>query len=429
MAVAPKTKVFSQLIILLVLSTCLQNVLFFPYFENKIQITEIIFPFVLLFFPTSYFTQVSFSKSEKIFLIFLFSYLALNILSSFISSSNASMLESFGRVYLGFLFLLLILYFSNMQPSVISKTVPRIFFSLGWVLSVLSLSGYILLLFNIENRFVYSFSEYPYLGTIYRLNGPTFTPSMLITILSICLIFSINSFSVLPYKKLLRIILLLLIILATLLTFSKTLLLVFWGVFIIFYSRHFILSTKVLIVTLLPILAFLFFATHFILAKPNTEQYDNYLKTNFISSNVAFKIGETEALETCYFLNKRLALDLVSIYPLLGIGAGNFNEEVEKRKSENRYPPNFLTYDPHSTYFGALAETGILGFSALILLFGYFLVSYANIQRIRSDSFFQSIFILLVIFFSEAISTDIMNFRHFWVLLAIAFSYKYQLTS
>ncbi len=421
-----KKEVFTKLILLLIVSTGLQNVLFFPYIGNKIQLTEILFPITLLFLPLSYFKRFSFLKSERTLLLFLVLYLLLNILSSSLSLSNSSLLESAGRVYLVALFLMLFLHLAQMSPSEISTVIPRIFFLLGWSLSLLSLSGYVLLWFNIKNKFVYSFAEYPYLGTIYRLNGPTFTPSMLVTILSVCLIFSLNGFSVLPYKKSVRILLISIIVLACCLTFSKTLLLIFWGVLVILYNRYFKLNRIVLIGTILPVITLLFFATHFVMVKPNTDQYKNYIKTNFISSDVAFKIGEKEALKTCYYLNKKIAIDLVSTHPLLGIGTGNFNDEVEKRKSQNRYPSNFLSYDPHSTYFGALAETGVLGFVTLLLVMGFFMVAYSDIKKISTDSFYQSVFILLVIFYCEAISTDIMNFRHLWVLLAIAFSYRHK---
>ncbi len=422
-----KSKIFNQLVLLLIVSTGLQNVLFLSHIGNKIQFTEIIFPITLLLFPLLYYKQLAFSKSEKIFLLLLLSYLFINFLSSFLSSSNSSLLESFGRVYLAVFFMMLFFYFANMSPTEMSTVIPRIFFFLGWSLSLLSLSGYVLLWLGIQNKFVYSFSEYPYLGTIYRLNGPTFTPSMLVTILSVCFIFSVNGFSVLPYKKWVRVLLLLFIVVACFLTFSKTLLLIFWGTFVISYSRYNKLNKKIIIVTLLPVILFLFLATHFVLAKPNTEQYNGYIKTNFISSEAAFKIGKIEALETCYYLNKRIAVEVALKHPLLGIGAGNFNDEVEKRKSENKYPSNFLSYDPHSTYFGALAENGFLGFAALMILLGFLLLAYSDTKLINSNSFYQSIFILLVIFYCEAISTDIMNFRHLWVLFAIAFGYRHKL--
>jgi len=410
---------------MLICSTCFQDLISLPYFGNKIQLTEILFPFAVLFFPFSELKRIRFSKKEIIFFLLLFFYLLINVISSLNSLISASIFESFGRIYLALLFLLLIVFFTMIIQVRMNSIVSQVFFHMGWGLSLLSLSGYVLLYFNIENPFVYKFEEYPYLGTVYRLRGPTFTPSMLITILSCCLIFSVNGYKTLPFRKSIRNLLIGLIIIACLLTFSKTLILICWGLGIWLWNRHFRLSWFVILSSIIPVIAFLFITTHYVFARPGSEQYRKYIATNFVSRKVAFKIGNTDALETCYLLNKKIALELTGQNYFLGIGAGNFNNEIDKRKQEGNYPVNFLSYDPHSTYFGSLAENGIPGFIAMSGVLILILLGYIKLQSIKSDPFFQSIFALLVIFYVEAISTDIMNFRHFWVLLAIAFAYMH----
>lgn len=180
-------RIFGILALLLISSTCFQDLISLPYFGNKVQLTEILFPFALLFFPFSELKGIRFSKKEITFFLFLFFYLAINIISSLSSSSPASIIESFGRIYLALLFLLLVGFFTMTILDRMNSMMSQVFFHMGWGLSLLSLSGYVLLYFNIENPFVYKFQEYPYLGTVYRLRGPTFTPSMLITILRSCL--------------------------------------------------------------------------------------------------------------------------------------------------------------------------------------------------------------------------------------------------
>ena len=77
--------------------------------------------------------------------------------------------------------------------------------------------------------------------------------------------------------------------------------------------------------------------------------------------------------------------------------------------------PNF---DPHCTYLGFFSENGI--FATFILIFFLIYIFYLFYHNsINNDHNF----ILLVIFISfliEAISTDILNYRHFWFFLAIA---------
>jgi O-antigen ligase len=75
-------------------------------------------------------------------------------------------------------------------------------------------------------------------------------------------------------------------------------------------------------------------------------------------------------------------------------------------------------------YFGTLAENGLLG---LIVLGGiiYFVVKYSR-RILNNQSANQymlaclpSIFIVIGI---EAIATDVMNFRHYWILLILLVS-------
>ena len=105
-----------------------------------------------------------------------------------------------------------------------------------------------------------------------------------------------------------------------------------------------------------------------------------------------------------------------------------FNNEVEKQKDLGVVSPFIQSYDPHSTYLGALAETGITGLLALV---GFLLVVYAKLTSITSmktDSRYLVFIILFTCFLIEAISTDIMNFRHFWVMLAVIFAYLFHST-
>lgn len=84
-------------------------------------------------------------------------------------------------------------------------------------------------------------------------------------------------------------------------------------------------------------------------------------------------------VEATYAIFKRpllhqAALTMFSERPFLGIGPGAFSNEVYRRQVEagSHWGGLRVTtpWDPHSTYLGALAETGLLGFSSLMLILG-----------------------------------------------------------
>ena len=104
--------------------------------------------------------------------------------------------------------------------------------------------------------------------------------------------------------------------------------------------------------------------------------------------------------------------------PLFGIGPGNYNQYISELKEVGLHPLNFPNWDPHSTYFGVLAENGIFGLISLVGIFS--LIIYKLLKHYPSQNIYNyalaSIIVGLLI---DGISLDIMKFRHLWVLIAI----------
>jgi hypothetical protein len=76
------------------------------------------------------------------------------------------------------------------------------------------------------------------------------------------------------------------------------------------------------------------------------------------------------------------ALAVFQDRPLIGVGYGVFGETVERNPSRyiRYYRDAISVYTPHNSYLGTLAETGILGLFAFILMFGT-VFSYAGVVR------------------------------------------------
>jgi hypothetical protein len=97
--------------------------------------------------------------------------------------------------------------------------------------------------------------DYPYFGTVYRAQGFTHTPAMLVSLLSFTGIIAATEIEQNALSRRTNIALVLMII-AAILTFSRSVTFLFWGLFLVFvfkkwgYSRKIFLSTALLLMVL-----------------------------------------------------------------------------------------------------------------------------------------------------------------------------------
>lgn len=138
-----------------------------------------------------------------------------------------------------------------------------------------------------------------------------------------------------------------------------------------------------------------------------------------------------------YFHLYKAALRMMRQHPFLGVGPGMFNENLLQNVDWNS-PDLILAHryrgletwqkksDPHSTYLGWGAETGVFGLAALIFLLSNYFIKFKNMQRlsINRDMYnFSSCCIAgLIGFLINACYIDILTMRHFWFFLAIGVS-------
>jgi O-antigen ligase len=158
---------------------------------------------------------------------------------------------------------------------------------------------------------------------------------------------------------------------------------------------------------------------------------DNIGKNIGISANYGYSI---------HYLLPAVSLNMFKKHPFVGVGLGTYNrnfkdfvdwEWLKTSFGFEAYPgyvelvkEKKLNFDPHSVFLGTLAETGLLGFCALI----YFLVTYAVtlVGRFRRSSHFTfdnilsgCIWACFIGFILNALTLDILSMRHFWLMLAI----------
>lgn len=158
---------------------------------------------------------------------------------------------------------------------------------------------------------------------------------------------------------------------------------------------------------------------------------DNIGKNIGISVNYGYSV---------HYLLPAVSLKMFKKHPFIGIGLGTYNrsfkdyvdwEWLKTSFGFEAYPGYIelvkekrLNFDPHSVFFGTLAETGLIGFCALV----YFLATYALtlLKRFRKNGYFSFDNILsgcvlacFIGFILNALTLDILSMRHFWFMLAI----------
>lgn len=317
------------------------------------------------------------------------------------------MKEFIGTLYLATLYLCFKYIFSAFGLSFSDKSIRL----LGLAAALTGLSGWMLHTVGIDNP-TGLVRDYPYFGRVFRLQGFTPTPAFFYNIVGFVFIY-VWTAGRQQFSRFVHYGLLILLGFALILTLSKSLLLT--AAIILFYEA--LKRRKYLKVAGFAAAFFLLFfmqiATHFLFVSCTAAAREESLQDDMYVSNVPiYRSGDFCILETNYLLYKRSALICAARNFPLGVGLGQHTHFLQKLAEEPAYAEKYRgqSGDTHSTYTGMLCETGFLGFVAVVFIF--FLL-FKNSARLLPSFWWVALFFAL-----EAVNTDIMNFRHFWIFIA-----------
>ena len=119
-----------------------------------------------------------------------------------------------------------------------------------------------------------------------------------------------------------------------------------------------------------------------------------------------------------YWLLKELAWEAFLRKPVQGVGLGSFHNETRRAAAEGRVPAEYREIDPHSTWLGRLAETGLMGTLALAFLWvgmlrhAYRLAAAGGPPADVAVALAAGLVALLV----NSPNVDVMNFRFVWLV-------------
>jgi len=407
-------KMFILLLCLYIIAIPFQKIIWLPIVNDKIQIPEIIFVIlILLFIPKlkwADWKNIKMTTLDKAIML----WFLIGTINLFIHFNVTTFLELSGQFYLFCLYFLIQFIFFNSQAKEIELFLAKAFITQLAIIIITLFIGLTLLTQDINIGVFQIFYSYPYFGDLYRLKVLTNEPVMLVSILSIpfWIITAIINGKIKTNSINKRALILLIIIIGLMLlgTYGKSL--PFILAILILYFNTLVKNKKIKFVSLFA--SFLIISsillTHIIVTqKPFREKEVYGLAIPFL------KIDNYYLYKSWYFVQKDNALKEFIEHPYFGCGGGNLLNVINLKYKKMEETISRPAYDPLSTYTGILAEYGISGF--LTLLFLMFTI-YKEVIRLPDSNGLKWIFICSFSYFMlEAISTDIQNFRHIWILL------------
>lgn len=429
----------SILMKLYILSLSFLTIFDLPIVGAKIQPPEIIFGIILIGFLFRFKSSIKFNETKfdkPLNKSLLFYFLAITLSCCF-AQQWTSWLEWLGLIYLLLLFVVFTYLLKSLNTDLKKYVITAFYFS-GLVAAILGVIGWLLARYGIVTSLaVQPDSYYPYLGYIGRATGFTTNPNMLMSILAVVFLLKFSDLLEKWHSKKTRIdfeslasrsseiVGLIIIGFGILLTFSKTMLPLGVGILIVWYLhlKSKTIWKRVFVFGCSGILFLIFnFGAHVAIFDKSEIDWTALKKEAYTADHPLAEMGDHYLVATNYLINKESAsLAGVQYFPW-GVGAGGHNNFVANLKQEGLYPEYFSNYDPHSTYFGAWGEGGLFG---LLAVFALFVVVGKTLKKAfhDADEKHKTLIIGVIGCFIyaaiEAITTDIMNFRHFWVLLAI----------
>ena len=397
------------------------KILSFPYIVKKFQPADFIFLtlFALSLLVWRQLKQIKLLNFDIAILFWLFAH----GLTCLFHPTRISTLEFIGTFYLTIMYVTInILLMHKVKEAVRTLFFRGLWFS-AFFLVLTGIFGLLYRAMGYPNMLIDDLFNFPYFGTVYRMKGLTGQPIMMASIIGVFILilmteFYSNSFSKIAIWKKVTMVMLIVglpftIAKSALITFSC-----FSGVFMAQYQKKYRYLT---IFAFSLILVCYIFVTHFIVINKNI--FDNQKDTLFAfldKSNPILNIGDNYIIKTGYTLLKEKAWFVFTQNPIVGIGAGNLY--VEPFEVNNLNYAIIKNFDPHSSYSGTLAEMGIIGFLAFIFIFITALYSILSLLKTELSPRdrqllygFSAVFIFML---CEGMATDVMNFRHYWLLFA-----------
>jgi len=357
------------------------------------------------------FTRKQIWEGTKTDWIFLSVPLAFGI-AALLHPGRAAVMEVVGLVYLYGVYLLSRYSVNHIQTTVVKDAVD--FLSL-LLIGISLFSFFLPVLGVVEYGYLAERKWLPFIGWVTRISGFTVTPNMLASTLFFAGFIQLGIWKS-GCKDKYRTFIISGLMVAALLTFSKSLVLAVGVGSLMFAGRSWLKVAGGIIVGIYLVLC------HWLIIPAGQSD----APVTYFSAEDCSSVGCAEICATTYLRLKRMALQAFLDTRGVGVGGGQFANYVEVQKEVRKYPSDMLSYDPHSTYFGILAEAGVMGVLALIVCM---IVLFRHFQQNDKlvHGWYAGATAYLCLIGMEAWVMDVLNFRMLWVALGMVLAYRSEL--
>jgi hypothetical protein len=401
--------------------TALLDLLDLPLVGVKIQLAELFFPLLVLF-CVYHWKEVRRWKFPLIPLDFaLLAYWLAFGLSCLINNKWGPWLEWLGFGYLLTVYALLSLWLANSKAKYWRGFLTAVV-CMGVLSALAGIVGWVLQVFTgTENILAFQYENYPYLGDVVRADGFTAVASMLAIILEMTILllfpFLLVKQKITRYDGLAMI----LMLSGLFLTLGKSILPTLTGMLWLINQRWKWIHEQVARALFAGLMIIYLGGIHAVVYAP--ENAPGLVgKERFLSDQIWLETEKMVIVPSTYWVLKKSNWRTgVDHFPW-GVGSGEHLEYVPDLKQKGRYPVHIPAYDPHSTFLRSFSETGL--FAAICLLWIIITILRGKWKpekgtSIRDYPLYFGLSIYLIITAVEAISMDVLFFRHLWLGMAL----------
>ena len=294
----------------------------------------------------------------------------------------------------------------------------------GAVLAALGVAAFLVqTVFGIGTTALTPVMTLPYVGETVRISALTASPAMVACVLAMAMPFVVLHPFVMAARV--RTVAAATILgLAAALTYSHSVAGVVVSTLIASWHAiraHRPLRTAALALTVLVVLALNFAASVSIRSLGQSRFRDDTVFQYGVDHGRAEIAGVSVEYQTMSYLRiKQVAWDAFRSVPLFGVGLDRFHRVTEIAYAQGRLTAAYRAIDPHSSFFGRLAEAGVVGGFTLLALWIAIAVAVNRLRARRRDDWIviaaaAGIIGTLV----NSMNADVMNFRFLWVALGL----------
>ena len=423
-----------KLLFLYLILVPIMQVPWLPLVGQKIQYSDLIFPIIFGVWLIGLLQKRYSIRIDK----FDFFILVLLILFALSVAFSTNRLKS-GIEYIGILYVFCV-YFLIKQLVLDTNTwwrVINLWAIVGLIVSLIGIGGYFgITLTGKLNYFVKTYVFGHFLGP--RICSTFRNPNMLATYLHLPIVFGfilLRRRQELKQKSSWIYLLIAICLLGAFLTKTRILAGIFLSIFLILMLPQ---KSKLLLCSRYLTFVICIFGSLFVFANTVWWLFPINIKTNEQTLSIEFNLTPF----TYYNYNKA-ALAMIKNRPLLGVGIGMYNENLKDYVNKEELASTFhVVYpdyekgkdpytlkimrrgmDPHSTYLGWGAETGLLSLFVIVAMFFYYNLRMIFQFRREANSFNKYIIWCFLAgicgFLLNGFYIDILTMRHFWIFIGM----------